>query len=182
MNKRDYFCTQEKRRKVLDLIFTFITVAIIVISGVALLGQLAGLHLYSVESGSMTPEYPVDSLIIVREVEPESIQLGDVITFVANADGMVVTHRVVSKDPVERTFTTKGDANDVNDAVPVLWKNTVGKVVFGIPLLGGPFSVMSAKGCRWLITGIAAVFLLLSLGRSFYRDRKENKGAAESDT
>ena len=32
------------------------------------------------------------------------------------------------------------------------------------------------------MTGIAAAFLLLSLGRSFYRDRKENKGAAESDT
>ena len=183
MNKRDYFCTQEKRRKVLDLIFTFITVAIIVISGVALLGQLAGLHLYSVESGSMTPEYPVDSLIIVREVEPESIQPGDVITFVANADGMVVTHRVVSADPVQQTFTTKGDANDVNDAVPVLWKNTVGKVVFReLPLLGGPVSVVSAKGCRWLMTGIEQLFLLLSLGRSFYRDRKENKGAAESDT
>ena len=120
----------------------------------------------------MTPEYPGDSLIIVREVEPESIQPGDVITFVANADGMVVTHRVVSADPVQQTFTTKGDANDVNDAVPVLWKNTVGKVVFGIPLLGGPFSVVSAKGCRWLMTGIAAAFLLLSLGRSFYRDRK----------
>ena len=82
----------------------------------------------------------------------------------------------------QQTFTTKGDANDVNDAVPVLWKNTVGKLVFGIPLLGGPFSVVSAKGCRWLMTGIAAAFLLLSLGRSFYRDRKENKGAAESDT
>ena len=119
MHKRDDFCVRGRQHKVLDLIFTFITVAIIIISGAALLGQLAGLHLYSVESGSMTPEYPVDSLIIVREVEPESIQPGDVITFVANADGMAVTHRVVSKDSVERTFTTKGDANDVNDAVPV---------------------------------------------------------------
>ena len=182
MNKRDYFCTQEKRRNVMDLIFTFITVSIIIISGVALLGQLAGFHLFSVESGSMAPEYPVGSLIIVREVEPENIEPGEVITFVANADGMAVTHRVVSKDPVERTFTTKGDANDVNDAAPVLWKNTVGKVVFGIPLLGRPFSVMSAKGCRWLITGVAAVFLLLSLGRSIYRDRKANEGVAGSDT
>ena len=95
MHKRDGFCVRGRQRKVLDLIFTFITVAIIVISGVALIGQLAGLHLYSVESGSMTPEYPVDSLIIVREVEPESIQPGDVITFVANADGMVVTHREI---------------------------------------------------------------------------------------
>ena len=83
MHKRDGFCVRGRQRKVLDLIFTFITVAIIVISGVALLGQLAGFHLFSVESGSMTPEYPVDSLIIVREVEPESIQPGDVITFVA---------------------------------------------------------------------------------------------------
>ena len=98
MHKRDGFCVRGRQRKVLDLIFTFITVAIIVISGMALLVQLAGLHLYSVESGSMTPEYPVDSLIIVREVEPESIQPGDVITFVANADGMVVTHQMCIRD------------------------------------------------------------------------------------
>ena len=166
----------------LDLLFTFITVAIMLVSGVALIGQLAGFHLFSVESGSMTPAYPVDSLIIVQEVEPESIQPGDVITFMVNEDGMAVTHRVVSTDPVRQTFTTKGDANGVDDAAPVLWKNTVGKVVFGIPLLGRPFSVVSAKGCRWLIMGIAAAFLMLPLGRSFYRNRKAKKGVAESDT
>ncbi len=181
MHKRDCFCARKRSRRVMDLIFTVITVVIIIISGVALIGQLAGFHLFSVESGSMTPAYPVDSLIIVKEVEPESIQPGDVITFVANADGMAVTHRVVSTDPVKRTFTTRGDANGVDDAAPVLWKNTVGKVVFGIPLFGRPFSVMSAKGCRWLITGIAAAFLLLSLGRNFYRDRKANKGVSESE-
>lgn len=180
MHKGDCFCERKRPRKVLDFIFTFITVVIIIVSGVALIGQLAGFHLFSVESGSMTPAYPVDSLIIVKEVEPESIQPGDVITFVANADGMAVTHRVVSADPVQQTFTTKGDANDVDDAAPVLWKNTVGKVVFGIPLLGGPFSVMSAKGCRWFMMGIAAVFLLLSLSRSFYRDRKADRGASKS--
>lgn len=182
MHKGDCFYARKRPRKVMDLIFTFITVSIIIISGAALLGQLAGFHLFSVESGSMTPEYPVGSLVIVREVEPENIEPGDVITFVANADGTTVTHRVVSADPVQQTFITKGDANAVNDAALVLWKNTVGKVVFGIPLLGRPFSVMSAKGCRWLITGVAAVFLLLSLGRSIYRDRKANEGVAGSDT
>lgn len=181
MHKGDCFCARKRSRRVLDFIFTFVTVVIIIVSGVALIGQLAGFHLFSVESGSMTPAYPVDSLIIVKEVEPESIQPGDVITFMAGANEIAVTHRVVSTDPVKRTFTTRGDANGVDDAAPVLWKNTVGKVVFGIPLLGRPFSVISAKGCRWFMIGIAAAFLLLSLGRSFYRDCSANKDESESE-
>ena len=70
----------------------------------------------------MTPTYPVNSLVIVREVEPQMIEVGDVITFVANEDGMLVTHRVISVDPSDKTFRTRGDANNVDDAEPVLWE------------------------------------------------------------
>ena len=164
---------------VLDFLSTFIVALIVLIAAILVIGQLAGFHLFSVESGSMTPTYPVNSLVIVREVDPQTIEVGDVITFVANEDGMLVTHRVISVDSSDKTFRTRGDANNVDDAEPVLWGNTVGKVMFGIPLLGRPFSIMTAQENRKFMIGIIIFLLLLSLFWDFQKKRRENKGEAE---
>lgn len=164
---------------VLDFLSTFIVTLIVLIAAILVIGQLAGFHLFSVESGSMTPTYPVNSLVIVREVDPQMIEVGDVITFVANDDGMLVTHRVISVDPSDKTFRTRGDANNVDDAEPVLWGNTVGKVMFGIPLLGRPFSIMTAPENRKIMISIIGFLLLLSLFWDFQKKRRENKGEAE---
>lgn len=164
---------------VLDFLSTFIVALIVLIAAILVIGQLAGFHLFSVESGSMTPTYPVNSLVIVREVDPQTIEVGDVITFVANEDGMLVTHRVISVDSSDKTFRTRGDANNVDDAEPVLWGNTVGKVMFGIPMLGRPFSIMTAQENRKFMIGIIVFLLLLSLLWDFQKKRRENKGEAE---
>ena len=62
--------------------------------------------------------------------------MGDPITFVLNEDLVVATHRVVAVDSQNRLFTTKGDANETEDASPVHFNNLVGVPVFAIPLLG----------------------------------------------
>ena len=112
---------------ILDFLSTFFVALIVLIAGILVIGQLTGFHLFNVASGSMTPTYPVNSLVIVRDVDPKTIETGDVITFVMNEDGMLVTHRVVAVDANEKTFRTKGDANNVEDAEPVIWGNVVGK-------------------------------------------------------
>ena len=52
-------------------------------------------------------------LLIDKETDPSLIEQGDVVTFIMNEEGMLVTHRVVSIDRTDKTFTTKGDANNV---------------------------------------------------------------------
>ena len=42
--------------------------------------RLAGINLFNVESGSMSPKYPVNSLVFVKKVDPSTIKEGDVIT------------------------------------------------------------------------------------------------------
>ena len=98
--------------------------------------RLIGITPYAVLSGSMEPAYHVGSLIYVKKVPPESIKVGDPITFVLNNDLVVVTHRVVEVDSANRHFITKGDANDSADGAPVLYENLVGKAIFNIPSLG----------------------------------------------
>lgn len=87
-------------------------------------------------TGSMTPDIGVDSVIIVKNIEFDSIKAGDVITF--RADG-IITHRVVNilRDKDGKAYLqTKGDANNRNDDFKIYENDIIGKVVCVIPYLG----------------------------------------------
>lgn len=112
-------------------------VILMIICAVFLLGsRLIGFQCYNVISPSMEPEYSVGDLIYVKEVDPEDVKVGDVITFVVNEDLVVGTHRVVKIDSEKKQFTTKGDMNDAEDASPVHFNNLIGVPKFAIPKLG----------------------------------------------
>lgn len=170
-------------RDIADFLSTFFVALVVMIAVVLVVGRVMGMHMFNVESGSMSPAYPVNSLVLVKETDPADIMEGDVITFVMNEEGMLVTHRVVSVNASERTFTTKGDANNVEDAKPVLWDNTVGKVLIGIPMVGKFFAVITAEANRKIMIGIIAGLLLSSFiwditkkkdkGKSGKRERSE---------
>lgn len=125
-----------KLKRIWDVV-SGIFVTVIVIFAVLLMGaRVVGLQVYNVISGSMEPEYSVGDLIYVKTVDPDSVKVNDVITFVLNENLVVATHRVVAIDPEQRLFTTKGDMNETVDATPVHFNNLIGVPVFHIPLLG----------------------------------------------
>ncbi len=100
--------------------------------------SILGNQMYVVISGSMKPTFDAGSLVFVREVDPRSIAVGDIITF-KGADGgpILTTHRVVEiNDGEQLTFITRGDANNVNDPNPVPAENVVGRVRAYIPYIG----------------------------------------------
>lgn len=109
---------------------------------IALVGlRLAGFRTFTVMSGSMEPEYPVGAMIYVRPVDYQSLQVGDVISYVANDDKVVVTHRIAEIEVDENDasvwrFRTKGDANTASDAKLVHYKNVLGTPVIVIPFIG----------------------------------------------
>ena len=126
----------KKVKKIWDIVTT-VLVVLVVIFAVFLMGsRLVGLQVYHVISPSMEPTYSVGDLIYVKEVDPDSVKVGDPITFVLNEELVVATHRVVSIDSENRQFTTKGDANSTEDAAPVHFNNLIGVPVFSVPLLG----------------------------------------------
>ena len=143
-------------------IVTWLLVLCVVLLAVALVGvRIIGFTPYAILSPSMTPEYQVGDLVYVRQTEPENIQAGDVITFVANEDLLVVTHRVEQADHENRCFITKGDANKVADAAPVLYENVLGTVGFSLPKLGYLSMYLSTPSGKY--AGIAAIFAMLLL-------------------
>jgi len=140
-------------------------VAVMVALAVLLVGvRVIGLTPYTVLSGSMEPAYHVGSLIYVREISAEDIDVGTPITFTVSGGAMVATHRVYELTELdgEVAYITKGDANDVVDP-PVKYENVIGSPVFSIPYLGY-FSSWLQSGAG-VIAGIAlaAVLLLTTL-------------------
>lgn len=98
----------------------------------------------TVLSGSMEPTYPAGSQVIVERIEgneeARGLEVGDVITFIPEADSaVVVTHRITAKqwrhDGVA-VFTTRGDANDTDDEWRLTGREIRGKVVYHVPYVG----------------------------------------------
>ena len=103
--------------------------------------DIMGYSVFRVLSGSMQPAIPIDSLVVVKRTDAGKIQEGDIISFYSrdpSLDGFVNTHRVVSieKEQENITFTTKGDANVIDDRYGVASADLIGKVVLISPILG----------------------------------------------
>lgn len=157
---------------VLDFVSTFVvTIAVIIAIALAAL-HLAGMKGFTVESNSMAPMYPTNSFVFVKETEPEDIEIGDIVTYVFNEDGLLVTHRVISIDNENETFVTKGDNNNINDPEPILWGNVVGKVVFGIPKIGSVMRVLTNQENRPYIIGAMIIIGITSLVWDLIEKRK----------
>lgn len=158
---------------------TWLLVGIVVLTAIFLMGsRLVGYRVFNIVSGSMAPAYNVGDLIYVKEVDPATLKVGDVITLVVNEELVVATHRVVRIDGEKQRFYTKGDANETEDSSPVHFNNVIGIPQFAVPGLGY-VSDFIQKPPGMYIT-IVAVALLVLL--TFAPDLVKKKTAPVEDT
>ena len=151
---------KEKLTKILSKVFTVIVI-LAVLAAVFLAGaRILGFRVYNVISPSMAPKYNVGDLIYVREDSPYDVKVGDPITFILNENLVVATHRVVRIDTENQRFYTKGDANDIEDAEPVHFKNLIGVPRFKIPYLGYVSDFVQHPPGTYITIGIAVVVLI----------------------
>ena len=148
------------RRIVAWLVILGLT-AILVIAVV--IPRIAGATPYTVLTGSMRPTLPPGTLVVVRPVDADDLGIGDVVTYqLESGRPAVVTHRIVGLGSTlkgERTFITRGDANDVADAAPVRTVQIRGEVWYSAPYLGYANNVLTGRQ-RQLAVYTLAGFLL----------------------
>jgi signal peptidase I len=182
-------------KKVILNIINVVSVLIIVLAVVVMLSVLMtdsgqapsvlGYSMFRVTTGSMEPTISVDSLIVVHQTDLDELEVGDVISFYSqdpSLAGMVNTHRIVSieQDGEHTYFTTRGDANNVDDRYVTTQEEFIGKVIFSsyrlgllvrmvsnplifVPLILGPLAVM-------LITNLHQT---VSLAKKIAREEEE---------
>lgn len=161
-------------KKIWD-IFTTVLVAIVVLCAVFLMGsRLMGYRVFNVISGSMEPKFSVGDLIYVKEVDVNTIKVGDPITFVLNEELVVATHTVIEIDAENKHFYTKGEANDVADAAPVHFNNVIGVPQFSIPYLGYVSDfIQNPPGMYITIVGVGVLIVLVFLPDMLVQKRRK---------
>lgn len=127
-------------------------VLLILAALVALSGRttiFGGYHVYSVLTGSMEPTLPARSLLVVKNVDPNTLTVGDIVTFEKpGVEGVIVTHRVVAIDRADSAilgFHTKGDANPIADAWIVSPDHVRGVVQAHIPKIGAFVTFLNTR-------------------------------------
>ncbi|NTW39385.1 MAG: signal peptidase I [Cellulomonadaceae bacterium] len=123
--------------------------------------RVAGWQVLDVQGGSMEPTIANGSALLTMPADTSDVHPGDVISLIG-ADGARVTHRVVDVDPTTGAITTRGDANQVNDAIPYAGKG-VDRVRFAVPFLGPVVGLLElVAASTWVWTGVVALVLALA--------------------
>ena len=135
----------------------------------------AGFMPLIVLTDSMYPDIKSGDLIICKTIDAEEVKTGDVISFFdpAGSGTSIVTHRVVEvKNDGGLSFTTKGDANNVADEMPVPAEKLVGVYKTRIPGAGNVAMFMQTT--PGLLVCVLLPLVLL-VGYDTLRRRRFNK-------
>lgn len=115
-----------------------------------------------VQSGSMEPTIKTGSIVVVKP--QERYEVGDIITFGEDGeDEIPTTHRIISDEVRSGAvfFTTKGDANEAQDASAVPLSEVLGEVVLSVPYLGYVLDLARKPLGFLLLIGIPAGIVIV---------------------
>ena len=160
---------------------------VVILSAAVLVPRLAGATPYTVLTGSMRPDLPPGTLVVVKPVLAEDIRTGDVITFqLESGKSAVVTHRVTQVSTNlegETTFTTQGDANNVADELPVRPVQIKGRLWYSVPYLGHANNVLTGhqRQLAVYVVGGGLVLYAAYMFTSAARDRRRTTHPTHTD-
>jgi signal peptidase len=147
--------------KICNALGILILLIVIAGAGSVVFAKLLGFQPMGILSGSMEPAYHVGGLVFINTgAGAEEIKVGDAIAYNLSED-TVVTHRVMGIDQGQRTFTTKGDANNSEDLSPVPFENLIGKAVFHVPRAG--YILMNLSTPKGFAAGAILIAVLIVL-------------------
>lgn len=165
-------------QKICGFLSTLLMVALLALAAVLIVPVILGYTELAVLTGSMQPTIPVGSLIYVKEVDPATLEPGDVITYRLEGDTMV-THRVIETNLTEGYLITQGDANEDPDG-EITFDRIVGKMDFHLPYLGYISMNIRTKIGIFAICGtLIAIILLTFVPEIFAPDSPEDKQEQE---
>ena len=124
---------------------------------------LFGYRIFVVATGSMVPEYEVGDVLVSKEVDPATIQVGDDIVYKGKEGSFkdkIVTHQVImiEKENENYRIQTKGIANTKED--PEITQNEViGKVIYKMGVLSLLQRAMSNNYVFYFVVFVPIVLL-----------------------
>ncbi|WP_164743430.1 signal peptidase I [Microbacterium sulfonylureivorans] len=155
---------------------------------VVIVPLVTGSKPYTVLTGSMAPQYPPGTLVIVTPVDISEIDLGDVVTYqLESGKPAVVTHRVAAVGAAadgEPLLITRGDANDADDPDPVRPVQVVGRLWYAVPYVGWINNVVTGEARAWALPIVVGLLFAYGIATIVVgaRDRRRAKAALARGT
>lgn len=184
---------------VLEVLFLVVMIGLCVMVFMAGNGKVPyvfGYRILSVVSDSMKPTIEDETCIVIKKVEQEDIEVGDIITFVSEASdikGYLNTHRVyeirTDEETGETVYITKGDAYAQPDLYPVDFEQIkgeyVGELPFGKTLFKG-IRFLTDRNNYFIVVILPLFFCFASYAKQFWnavtkkeKDEPEEKANSE---
>ena len=137
--------------------------------------QLFGYKMYIVNSDSMAAtDFQAGDLILVKEIDPATLQEGDIITFLSqdtDSFGETVTHKIrnLTTDATGKPgFITYGTTTNTDDEVIVTYPFVLGKYQSRIPKLGTFFRFLKTTPGYFTCIFIPFMLIILYEGIKFF--------------
>ena len=137
--------------------------------------QLFGYKLYIVNSDSMAAtDFNAGDLILVKEVDPETLKEGDIITFMSqdtNSFGETITHKIrrVTTDAAGNPgFVTYGTTTNTDDQTIVTYPYVLGQYKSHIPALGTFFNFLKTTQGYFICIFTPFMLIILYEGVRFF--------------
>jgi signal peptidase len=120
--------------------------------------NIAGFTPMIVQTNSMSPTFDAGDLILVKKCDVSTLKEQDIVTFhtIINNEYALNTHRIIEIQDSDgiRSYTTKGDNNDIADTHIIADGDIVGKYVGRIPKMGSVMNILSSS------TGFLVIIVL----------------------
>ena len=151
-----------------------------------------GYKIFIVNTDSMEKtDFKSGDLIFVKEIDPEKLQIGDIITFVSkdeNSLNETLTHKIrsfVTDSSGSRGFITYGTSTNADDQGVVLYQDVLGKYEFHIAGLGSVFAFLKTTPGFFLCIFTPIMLVIIYEITNFFillkKSKKEELEVAETE-
>jgi signal peptidase I len=154
--------------------------------------DIFGYRAYIVKTDSMAAtDFNAGDLILTKEVDPYSLQPGDIITFISqdpDSYNEVITHKIREKTRDAEgnlAFITYGTTTDTNDETLVTAPYILGQYQFAIPFMGTFFNFLKTPQGYFICIFTPFMLLIIQQAvksvRLFVRYKKEQMEEMEAE-
>lgn len=134
-----YFQIPYRIIKAIIIIVMVTYVTFVVVQRVSGNKSIFGYRIFTVATGSMIPDYEINDVLAIKEVNSDELEVGDDITYLGkklDVNGKIVTHRIINIkiEDGKKEFITKGVNSSAED--PAITDDQIyGKVIGKIPVI-----------------------------------------------
>ena len=156
-------------RTSIRFIYWLIWITVCLVAICLLYWRAHGQQVMSIQTGSMVPTFRPGDGLIVRPVNPNNLQVGEVISYHSLAENtVVISHRLRGIDPASGWLITQGDALSQPDPTfpPRL---VVGQATAVVPYFGKVLTLMRQPLALGLLIYLPACLIVINETRRLSR-------------